>query len=247
MCARMGDFRQCGFVPAAKRSFPVGEVFQLSLQHTRTHTPAHGSLIGLCSRMPDSLKILVNVETDTMECFVRDVSASVLPERIFLSKRHQSGQKCVCVRACVRVWQADRLLWSTYQASPPALLFCFFSISTSLSCFLSLSLSSPAFAEGILWHLEGVSCSTFLRCLGGMSSSQQAAELQLDHDFSAVVVVVLKNSLRLYHSLCRCFALNDNLMHKFQQFRPFFSFAANHWTKFAAYIHFQLSISWSIS
>lgn len=75
-----------------------GSVSAESPTHTHSHTPAHGSLIGLCSRMPDSLKILVNVETDTMECFVRDVSASVLPERIFLSKRHQSGQKCVCVR-----------------------------------------------------------------------------------------------------------------------------------------------------
>lgn len=133
MCARMGDFRQCGFVPAAKRSFPVGEVFQLSLQHTRTHTPAHGSLIGLCSRMPDSLKILVNVETDTMECFVRDVSASVLPERIFLSKRHQSGQKCVCVRACVCV--CDRLT-----------VFCGAPIRPLLppSCFVSFRFLRPS-------------------------------------------------------------------------------------------------------
>lgn len=78
-----------------KHSIPVGEVFQ------HTHTQAYtGSSLGLYGRMLDSLKILMNRATETMECFVGNVSAAVLPERIFLSEAYNSRQKlymCVCV------------------------------------------------------------------------------------------------------------------------------------------------------
>lgn len=70
-----------------KPVFPVEEVFQLNLIQQHAHTYAdRGSSSGLCSRMLDSLKILTKLETDTMECFVGNVSGSVLPERIFLSQ-----------------------------------------------------------------------------------------------------------------------------------------------------------------
>lgn len=89
------------FVSAAKTCVPVGEVFQLNLiqQHAHTHAD-RGSSSGLCSRM-DSLKILMKLETDTMECFVGNVSGSVLPERIFLSNTTKAVRR-VRVHVCVR-------------------------------------------------------------------------------------------------------------------------------------------------
>ena len=54
--------------------------------------------------MLDSLKILVNGETETMECFVGNVSASVLPERIF-SVNATKAVRSVCVM------QTDYLLY----------------------------------------------------------------------------------------------------------------------------------------
>lgn len=65
---------------------------------TRAYTNRDsGSSLELCNRMLDSLKILMNGETETMECFVLNVSASVLPERIFLSEPGHSTKMCVCV------------------------------------------------------------------------------------------------------------------------------------------------------
>ena len=62
---KRGGFRHWGFVPAAKtRCSGSGSVSPMC---TLTH---RGSSPGLCSRMLDSLKILVNWETETMECFV---------------------------------------------------------------------------------------------------------------------------------------------------------------------------------
>lgn len=158
-----------------KHGVPVGEVFQLNLQraHTQTHTHIdtdkhthRGSSPGLSSRMLDSLKILVNGEMDTMECFVGDVSASVLPERIFLS---QSSQKSVCVFVCVYVCESSAINFGTIffylissketrnciPLSPPSFFVCFIfspslSADSSLLFFYLHPLFSLSFIEGIL-------------------------------------------------------------------------------------------------
>lgn len=187
--------------------------------HTNTHLSLHtctrrGSSPWLCSRMLDSLKILATGETETMECFVGNVSGYVLPERIFLSEPYQSDQKSV---VCVwRVRQANLAIVLPHlqqRAQKAAMLSCsslfiyFMSFFSAYLLFplLSSSVFSRPFAEGILWHLEGVSCSTFLCCFRGMSTSQApAAQLQLDVDFTVVVEEAACCSVSLYWWFAFC-------------------------------------------
>lgn len=83
-----------------KRCVPVPNVHQLNIQcaeeheytHARTH--AHGPSPGLYNRMLDSLKILRSRQPETMACFVRNVSASLLPEMILLGELHHHLMFC---------------------------------------------------------------------------------------------------------------------------------------------------------
>ena len=136
---------------------------------------------------------------------------------------------CVCVSVCVCVCVSSAINFGTIffylissketrnciPLSPPSFFVCFIfspslSADSSLLFFYLHPLFSLSFIEGILWHLEGVSCSTFLRCLRGMSSSSAPAWW---------CCCCWKSSLWWYYSLYRWFELGvDYIIHTVNHF-----------------------------